>query len=314
MFKRLTNIGANYIMIAALILMAVLVLVSDLNMSAKSKASADSKAFKPMRIVSMSVSADEMLLALVGNKRLIAVSPWSDVPSVSCISNEVKAIPYRAHGSNAEALLAMKADLIVVPDYSRAEAVRTLRDSGAKVFVCPTPHNIKEVQQTLRQLGKLVGEEAKAEEIITDMNDKLQRISKQIASIPQEKRVRVVRMQEKGAYYAPKTSFMEVCRLAGLQDATEELKYDYSCTLSQEEIVLLNPDVFVLENWNYDGKHDAEELKKQVLSNEAYKATKAWQKQRAVLLPANHLLTVSQYMVDAVEDMAVAIYPEYVHR
>lgn len=312
MFKGLKNISANYIMMMVVVVISALVLFSGLKMQNQQLTIAKNK--KPMRIVSMSVSADEMLLALVGDKRLIAVSPWSEVASVSCIADKVKAIPHRAYSSNAEGLLAIQGDLIVVPDYTRTEVVRTLQEAGAKVYVCNTPRTLQEVRDTLQQLGELVGETAKARQIVAQMDARLQRIASQVAKVPVDKRVKVLRLQENGSYYAPKSSFMEICRLAGMQDASEELHYDYSCTLSQEEILLLNPDVFVLEDWNYDGRHDSNELKQHILSNRAYESTKAWQQQRVVLIPANHLLTVSQYMVEAVEDMAMAVYPEYVKR
>lgn len=330
MFTRLKNISCNYIMMLTVAIVSGLVLFGGLNMQHSTNSKyirtssetayqvIDSQGFKfviaqkPMRIVSLSVSTDEMLLALVGEKRLIGISPWSDVPTVSCIADSVKHIPFRAHSGNAEAVLAIQSDLIVVPDYTREEVVKTLREAGANVYVCKTPHKLKDVKDTILQLGKLVKEEAKADEIVAEMDSRLQKIAEQVAKVPQTKRLRVLRMQENGAYYAPDTSFRELCRLAGMKDAAEDLKYEYSCNLSQEEVVLLNPDVFVLEDWNYDGKHDAKLLQKQVLANKAYQATAAWKQQKAVLVPANHLLTVSQYMAAGVEDLAAAIYPEYI--
>lgn len=312
MFKLLKSIRANYIMMALVVIGALLVLFTGLNTQDERKSKASNN--KPQRVVSLSVSTDEMLLALLGKQRLIAVSPWSDMEAVSCISQEVKDIPYRAQSRNAEAILSLNADLIVAPDYTKAEIIQTLRDSGAKVFVCKTPHSMLEIKEVLRELGTLVGEPAEAEKLIAKMEQRLKFIDEQVKKIPASERVEVLRVQDNGAYYAPHTSFMEVCRLAGMKDATEKLQYDYTCTLSQEEIVLLDPDVFVIENWNYDGRHDAKELSRGVLSNKAYSETKAYKTQRAVLLPANHLLTVSQYMVEAVEDMAVAVYPKYVKR
>ena len=269
---------------------------------------------KPQRIASLSVSADEMLLGLVGVERLQAVSAWSGDPSVSCIAEQVKQIPQRLRGGNAEAILALKADLVVVPDYTREEVVKTLREAGCLVYVCKTPHRLEEVKSTLRELGKLVQEEQQAENMVRELEQRLQKITRQVAAIPQEQRLEVLLLQENGSYYAPDSSFREVCELAGLQDAAQKLHYSYPCILSQEEIVLLNPDAFIIEDWNYDGRHDAKVLQKFVLSNKAYAGTKAYEQQRAILIPASHLLTVSQYMVEGIEDMAVALYPKYVKR
>ena len=103
---------------------------------------------------------------------------------------------------------------------------------------------------------------------------------------------------------------MDVCRHANVKDATEDLHYDKSCILSQEEVVRLNPDAFVIPVWNYDGKHDPEQIKAEILSNPSYQTTKAGRNKNVIMIPAAHALAVSQYTVDAVEDIARAIYPE----
>lgn len=43
--------------------------------------------------------------------------------------------------------------------------------------------------------------------------------------------------------------------MQNVKDATEDLHYTQSGILSQEEVVRLNPDAFVIPVWNYDGKH-----------------------------------------------------------
>ncbi len=308
----------NYIMIAMVALVALLVLFCGFNMQ---KTVPEGKGYeardawgnelsfrqKPMRIASFAVSTDEMLLELVGEKRLLAVSHWSDVPAVSCISDKIKNVPKRVKSHNVEAVLALQADLIVLPDYVNEEVVRTLREAGQKVYICKTPHKIVEIKSTLLDLGRAVGEEQRADQIIADMDQRLAKIKARVAKIPEDKRPRVLRIQENGSYYAPDSSFSEICRLAGVWNATDELHYEHPCTLSQEEIIALNPDVFIIENWNYDGKHDPEELKAAILNNGAYASINAVKNKRAYLMPANHLLTVSQYMVAGVEDLVDAV-------
>lgn len=325
MLERLKSMSVNYIMLLLVAIAAMLVLfcgpsLKDMQTGkdaflAKGSAAVNFEAKgKPKRIISYAVSADEMLFALVGAERLLAVSPWSDFAAVSCIADKIKNVPHRARSQNIEAALAMQGDLIIIPDYANLEVVETLKASGQKVFVCRTPHNMEEIRRTILELGEIVGEQAKAKAIIVDMDKRLEAVRAKVAKVPEAKRLRVMRIQENGSYYAPNSSFMEICRLAGAKDATEELRYEHACTLSQEEIIALNPEMFVIEDWNYDGKHDPQQLKASILNNKAYATTEAGKNKRAVLMPANHLLTVSQYMVAAVEDMAEALYPEYVKR
>lgn len=320
MFSRLKSMSANYIMVFIVAIVAVLLLFCGLNMQGavqkdlgKGYVATDSRGNKlvfqkkPQRIASFAVSTDEMLLELVGAERLIAVSPWSDSPAVSCIADKIKNIPYRCKSQNLEAVLALQADLVVMPDYVNEEVVRTLQEAGVKVYICRTPSKIADIQSALLNLGIAVGEEERAKQVVATMNTRLQVIKNKVAQKTEAKRLRVLRIQENGSYYAPDSSFREICQLAGVKDATEDLHYERACTLSQEEIIALNPDVFIIEDWNYDGKHSPEELKKSILKNGAYATTNAGRNKKAILMPANHLLTVSQYMVDAVEDMAKAL-------
>ncbi len=117
-------------------------------------------------------------------------------------------------------------------------------------------------------------------------------------------------MDNNGAFYMPNSSFSNLCRNAGARDATQELGYEKNCILSQEEIVRLNPDIFVLSDWNYDGKHDTSSMKQELVTNPSYQTTKAGKNKAVISISAARLLSLSQYTADAVVDLAKSIYPE----
>lgn len=72
----------------------------------------------------------------------------------------------------------------------------------------------------------------------------------------------------------------------------------------------VSANAFVIPVWNYDGKHDPVQMKAEILSNPSYQTTKAGKNKNVIMLPAAHVLAVSQYTVNAVEDIAKAVYPE----
>ena len=61
---------------------------------------------KPKRIVSYSISTDEILIALVKPERIVALSRLVDDPGVSSIVKEAKQIPNRVQGNSMEGVLA----------------------------------------------------------------------------------------------------------------------------------------------------------------------------------------------------------------
>ena len=246
---------------------------------------------KPEKIVSLSISTDEILIDLVDSKRITAVTYLADDPEISNIVDRVKSISNRAYGNSAEALLAMHPDIIIAADFFKQEMIQSLRDLGLKVYVYKTPNNMEEIKKAINDIAVLVGEPANAEKLIKQMDSKLKSVKNRV-------------------FYRPESSFMDICRYANVKDATEDLHYTQSGILSQEEVVRLNPDAFVIPVWNYDGKHDPVQMKAEILSNPSYQTTKAGKNKNVIMLPAAHVLAVSQYTVNAVEDIAKAVYPE----
>jgi len=262
---------------------------------------------KPEKIVSLSISTDEILIDLVDSKRITAVTYLADDPEISNIVDRVKSIPNRAYGNSAEALLAMHPDIIIAADFFKQEMIQSLRDLGLKVYVYKTPNNMEEIKKAINDIAVLVGEQANAEKLIRQMDNKLKSVKNKVGSIKPSEQKRVVFIRSNGVFYRPESSFMDICRYANVKDATEDLHYTQSGILSQEEVVRLNPDAFVIPVWNYDGKHDQVQMKAEILSNPSYQTTKAGKNKNVIMLPAAHVLAVSQYTVNAVEDMAYKI-------
>lgn len=265
---------------------------------------------KPMRIVSMNISSDEMLVGLVPIERMVSVTNYADDPGVSNIVEEVKAVKNRVTADSIELLLATCPDVVVVSDMFKSEAIKTLHEAGINVYVFKSPKNYAEIKEQIAGLAAMAGEPEKGQEMIAAMDAKLESIKERVADIGPDKMPRVMFMSPLGAYYAPDSSFNDTCRLAHVIEATSLLGYKHACTLSQEAIVQINPDSFVISDWNHDGKHPPELLVEELLSNEAYKSTNAGKNKSIIVIPSSHMMTSSQHFVEGVEDLAKAVYPD----
>ena len=123
---------------------------------------------KPKRIVSFSVSTDEILLELVSPDRIAAITKLADNPAVSNVVDKAKTIPTRV-APTAEAILALNPDVVIIPDFHRPEVIQSLRDMKVPIYLYKTPSTINEVENSIRQLATLVKEERKGEKIIAGM-------------------------------------------------------------------------------------------------------------------------------------------------
>lgn len=263
---------------------------------------------KPQRIVSMSISTDEILIDLVAPQRIAALSYLVDDPGISNVVERVQSIGGRIDGKSSEAVMALRPDLILVPDFVKPEMIQTLRDMDLQVYVYKTPKSMEDVRQCIRFLGAAVGEKERADMMVEAMDEHLQRVQAKIGKIEETKQKRIVFIRSNGAYYSPESSFNDVCKFAQVRNALAELHYDKAGFVNQEAVVNLDPDVFILAGWNYDGKHDPKQMEEDVLQNPGYQTTAAVKNKRVYTLPGRHMLSVSQYMVNAVEDLAEAVY------
>lgn len=265
---------------------------------------------KPQRIVSTSISTDEILLGLVGSGRLVALSTLIDDPGISNMVKEGKEVQRRVEKTSPESIINLHPDLIIFPDFIKPEAIQTFKDMNFPVYVYKTPHSVQEVEETIRVFAKLVSEEERGEELIADMEARLSKVKKKVSAIPGNKQKRVVLIRSNGVYYSPNSSFSDLCRRAGVKDSTMDLNYPYGMIVQEEEIIKMNPDVFFIVDWNYDGKHDPGKLLKELLNNPSYKNTKAIQNKQVFFLKGATVQSLSQYMVSAVEEIAERCYPE----
>ena len=265
---------------------------------------------KPKRIVSYSISTDEILLALVEPQRIIALSRLVDDPGVSSVVKEAKQVPNRVQGNSMEGVLAFKPDLVIIPDFHPPEMLQSARELGLKVYIYKTPSDIKGVKRSIRQIAALTGEKDKGEAVIAKMEARIKKVQQRLAGIPVARRKRVIQLRSEGAFYAPDNSFGDVCRHAGVSDATLELKYPSAMEITQEKVVELNPDIIFVPDWDYDGKHNPDGEKRKILNNPSYRGMKAVQQGKVYTISGALVLTVSQYIADAVEEVAKMSYPE----
>lgn len=261
---------------------------------------------KPQRIASLNVSTDEILLDLVDNKRLIALSSLADDSSICSAGDKVKAVKNRAASSNLESVLAVQPDLVIVPDYSM-EPVRALRSTGLKVYVCHTPGNMQEIFSLMRELGAVVGDKEQGEAMALKLQRDLDAVREQSLKAAGDKQLKVLALSFTGPL-GMKGTFSDLCHYAGVKNALEGVDIPYQSNLSEEKMLEINPDLIITPSWDYSKKGDPEEFRQKILQNPVYKNVNAVKNQRVVRLHDQYLYSTSQYTLKAVEELAQAAY------
>lgn len=191
------------------------------------------------RLVSLAPNLTEIVFALGSGKKIVGVTRYDDYPP------EVKDIP-KAGGfldPSLETILGMRPDLVVcVPNASNHGSMETLSRMGVSVLVLPA-YKLSDVYVSLEILGKLLGKQSKASEIIDSMKERQRRVHLRVQGKSRPKVLMVY--GHKPLVCAGAGSFAhEILELAGARNVLASSSVRYP-TVPMETIVELSPDIII---------------------------------------------------------------------
>lgn len=265
---------------------------------------------KPKKIVSLSVSTDEILMALVVPERIAALTYLAEDSGISNITEQAKTIPKKIQ-ANVESIIALQPDLVLIPDWQQAAFIQTVREAGIPVYVYKTPGTIEEVKQSIRLIAGAVGEGEAGNRLVADMDNELAQITGKVRQIPESDRQVVIRHTLMGDSGGKGSTFEDICRYAGVNDGAALAGLGRNDALTKEQIVSINPDIILLSLWDYTGKTDMKKFGEDVQNDPALQQVKAVKSKKLIGVPDSHLSCTSQYIVKGVQDVAKAAYPQY---
>jgi iron complex transport system substrate-binding protein len=262
---------------------------------------------KPERIVSLTLASDEILPEIADKKRIRALSTMADVEGMSNIAgnaDEFDKLP-----TNAEQVIAAQPDIVIVADWSDAGLVSQLRDAGIPVYAMLTPTNMDEVRETIKGLAAAIGEEKMGEKLVEWMDDRLNAVKEKVETLDESERLRVLSIDGTFSTYGTGSTFDAIAQHAGVINLASESGITMWASLSKEQVVSMNPDMILLPTWSYEG-FDAPKFQDDFKNDKAFETVNAVKNGRVYGLPEKHMTAFSQYIVQGVEDLAKAAYPE----
>ncbi|QDR79070.1 ABC transporter substrate-binding protein [Sporomusa termitida] len=265
---------------------------------------------KPQRIISLSVSTDEILLGLVPSGRIAALTYLADDGGLSNITEQAKAVPARIR-ANPEVVIALQPDLVIVPDWQPLEFVQTVRDAGFPVYIYQWPNSIEEIKNVILEIARAVGEPEAGAKLVADMDNTLAEVVDRVRPIPDSQRPVVVRFSLMGGSDGKGTTFDDICQYAGVKNGAALAGLGMNDILSKEQLVKVNPDILLMPTWDYTGKTDMAQFAADIQNDPALQSVKAIRRQQLVSIPERYLVCTSQYIVWGVKNLASYAYPQY---
>ncbi len=204
----------------------------------------------PARIISLAPSNTEIVCALGACEKLIGIDQFSDFPA------SVKALPKVSDGFNPnyEQIVAARPDLILIASISSPEVVKKFDELKLSALVIgDVSSSFESVKKDIQLVGKAIGADAKATEVIAGMDKKLAELKTKLTAATTKPRVfweLDATDPAKPFTSGPGTFVNEIILTAGGENIAGNAPSPF-VQFSAEEVIKANPEIIILSDAAY---------------------------------------------------------------
>ena len=254
------------------------------------------------RIISISPSNTEIIVALGSGDKLVAVDKYS-----SGIEGIPEDIPqFDIMNPDVEQLVALNPDIIYATGMSMAKGddpFKPIKDLGITVVYIPASNSIEGIYEDILYISETLQVRNKAVDIVNDMLEKIEEYKEFGSKIENKKTVYFEIAGAPNLYSFGSGVFLnEMIEILGAENILKD--QEQWIAVSEEAIVSKNPDV-ILTNVEYI-PNAAEEIKNRA----GWENITAIRNNDVYNIDNNASSLSNQNIIKALDQMAKAIYPE----
>jgi iron complex transport system substrate-binding protein len=280
---------------------------------------------EPQAIVITNVWAAEILLDLIDSSRIKGLSAWGDNEAVSAVADKASSVEARVTTGKPEGIVALKPDMVIIDSFSDFDGSlsKTLTEAGITVLMMDSPTNFDQIKAAITTLAAAVGESAKGEAMVSEIDSKLQAVAAKTASLTADQKLSVMfydayldmNGNDTGMLcaYGDGSPFDAIAAAAGLVNVCDAVTYSQ---VSKEKVVAeWKPDILVVSGLVFNADFSVQDdqgakMIAAIKASDLLTTLPAVQNGQVFALTAQYAGSTSQYMADAVYELAAAAYPE----
>lgn len=196
---------------------------------------------KPERIVSLSPTATETLFAIGAGDHVVAVDDRSDYPA------DAPRTELSGFEPNVEAIVDYRPDLVVVEGDAPSDLTQALDQLGVPVMAQSAADDFDEAYEQIGELGAVSGNAHEADELVTDMQDRIDAI---VSDLPDGPELTVFHELGPDLFTASSDTFIgQVYDELGLRNVADEAASQAGTEypqVSSEYLLTADPDLVIL--------------------------------------------------------------------
>lgn len=251
----------------------------------------------PLRVASLNLTADELLVEMLPPDRLVAVTRWADDASMSNVAGRVPATAVRLPRADLERILALRPDLVVVSEYTDADFLRLVEKSGLRHHRMSGLDTLPGIRAAVVDLGRAVGTPQAAASLAARFDAVLAELARRLEGDP---RPRVLYWGDPHTAGAG-TAIGSLVEAAGASNVGRELGLRGIVPLAGEKAFAAEPDAFLVT----EGSGASVALRRHPLLSR----TRAVREGRVVEMPNHLLVALSDRAADAAWWLASRLHP-----
>jgi iron complex transport system substrate-binding protein len=194
---------------------------------------------------------------------------------------------------NLEKVISLKPDLVIMLEDAQRPDVEKLKKFKLSV-VTVNPHGVEEVIKAIEEIGEITGASARAEEIVSDIKARLEKVKRKISNRPNPKVFIVVGYRP--LITAGRDTFIDdILQQAGGDNIARRARSPYP-EWSLEMLLKADPEVIVI----FDGVVEQRE----VLSDKRWSSLTAVRNHRIVFIDPDIISRPGPRVINAIELLA----------
>ncbi len=257
-------------------------------------------------IVSLAPAITETLVNLGLGDKIVAIDTYStmgtgmkeDIPAFDMMTPDI------------ESILALQPDLILASGISLANSsdpFSVAKDMGITVSYIPSANSLDEIRENVLFLGAVTKTEDKAAKIVEDFDSRLELVESEVAKYEGEPRTVYFEISPAPDLYTfgEGVFLNEILELLGTENVFGEQQSWIPVT--EEEVLSRNPQVIFTNTYIEDPVGE-------IIGRKGWENVEAVKTENVFYVDQKYSSQDNENVIMAIEQMATALYPEFMHQ
>lgn len=263
---------------------------------------------QPRWFISLAPSITEILFAMEMGDHLLAVSEWCTFPEEARALRDAGRQVGALDNPNRELVATYPADLILASTLTPPEVLASLHKTPRPVAVGFSHGNLAEVKKSIQTIGKITGVPAKANRLITKLEDRQAALAERIESVAKDQPpVRILFLLslepglQPGWTAGSRTWITDIIESVHGTNVMDSIASSWG-KVSMESLIAVDPQViFIREPTDPEGIQTLKESIRRLSSHPVWSKLRAVQDQRVYTVPNGPFAIPGPRIIDAME-------------